>query len=380
MARESVRYSKVDRRAWRDAKFRALSAPGPSARYLWLYLLTGPHNGSIPGVFVLSYAAAGAELGWSTSQTRTKFGEVEAAGMAKVDRETWLVWLPKALEHNRPESPNVVVGWRTLWAELPECQLKNEVATTLREQLALLGRAYSEAFDVATGRLPPRPSSNSRGWPSSDRSPKASVNPQPKASPSPSLGEAPKASPKPCADPSAEASPEPSPKGSPIQEQEQDNPLSLVFSLPPSSAVPETHTPEGRVLNLMDAMDQLARRSQGKLRTSGDSRIEAEVAHLLADLAERLWSLADFAVLGDYVGAGGLDWHDIAKPDLRYLVRPGVLAGLLAEARDWAGEGRPPVRQKARKGERARPSTTGGTEGSDPYAPPPPILAEGLSQ
>ena len=90
------RYSRVSRRMWRDEKFRGLSSPKPCARYLWMFLLTGPHCTAIPGLFVLGEASMGEELGWSASATRSAMEEIERAGLIRVDRSTRLVWLPNA--------------------------------------------------------------------------------------------------------------------------------------------------------------------------------------------------------------------------------------------------------------------------------------------
>src|SRR5690349_15303845 len=48
---QMARYRKVDTRIWGDTKFRDLSSPGPSAKYLWLFVLTGPHTSNVPGLF-----------------------------------------------------------------------------------------------------------------------------------------------------------------------------------------------------------------------------------------------------------------------------------------------------------------------------------------
>src|SRR6185312_12309817 len=56
--------------------------------------------------------------------------------MAKADWKARFVWLPRALEYNRPESPNVVTSWRDQWDLIPECPLKLEAWNALREGLS----------------------------------------------------------------------------------------------------------------------------------------------------------------------------------------------------------------------------------------------------
>ena len=49
--RTTSRYRKVEVRTWGDEKFRGLSAMPACGQGLWLYLITGPHTGPIPGLF-----------------------------------------------------------------------------------------------------------------------------------------------------------------------------------------------------------------------------------------------------------------------------------------------------------------------------------------
>ena len=174
------RYSRVSRRMWRDEKFRSLSAPKPCAQALWLFLLTGPHCTAIPGLFVLGEASMAEELGWSVASTRSALEEIERAGLIRVDRKTRLVWLVNALTHNPPASPNVVVGWRTLWSELPGCLLKDYSRDCFRTILAGMGQSFADSFAIALGEQKPRPSPN----PSGVSQPKALVMPSPKSQPS----------------------------------------------------------------------------------------------------------------------------------------------------------------------------------------------------
>ncbi len=59
------RYSKIETRMWNDAKFRALSAPPPCGQFLWVFLITGEHITSIPGLWRVGEAQAAEILGWT---------------------------------------------------------------------------------------------------------------------------------------------------------------------------------------------------------------------------------------------------------------------------------------------------------------------------
>ncbi len=141
------RYRKIEVRTWSDEKFRSLSAIQPSGQGLWFFLLTGPHTTAIPGLFRAGRAAMAEELGWDLEAFDEAFREVSAEGMAKADFKARLVWLPRAIHHNKPESPNVVRGWRVEMDLLPECGLKREAIDYIRTALTKIGPAYHEAFE-----------------------------------------------------------------------------------------------------------------------------------------------------------------------------------------------------------------------------------------
>lgn len=163
-----ARFSKVERRMWIDEKFRALSRPPPNAQTLWTYLLTGPHNGPIPGLFAAGEAALAEALEWPLHATdwtperyreafgegspkgfRECFAELSGKGMAKADWRSRLVFLPNGPRHNHPESPNVVTGWGRAYDELPECALKIEALPVLRSVVMEMGKGFREAFRKA---------------------------------------------------------------------------------------------------------------------------------------------------------------------------------------------------------------------------------------
>ena len=143
------RYRKVDKRTWSDEKYRNLSSPPPCGKHLWLYLITGPHTGPIPGLFRAGEAAMAEDLGWPLEGFREAFREVSSKGMAKADWEAKLVWLPKALKYNKPASPNVVKSWANEWDELPECALRNQAFQAIKAFLEGFGEGFRKAFGKA---------------------------------------------------------------------------------------------------------------------------------------------------------------------------------------------------------------------------------------
>lgn len=157
------RYSKISRRIWNDARFRSLSAPEPNGRDLFIRLLTGPELTNIPGLVPCGEAAMAEALGWSVEGFREAFREVFREGLAEGDWEARLVWVPNAIKHNEPESPNVVASWAVAWDEAPECDLKCTAWEALRAHMKARGSKWLEAFDKACPKPFAKPSAKAFG-------------------------------------------------------------------------------------------------------------------------------------------------------------------------------------------------------------------------
>lgn len=129
--RGMVRYRKVSVQMWSDEKFRALSPQPPSGQGLWQHLLTGPHTTPIPGLSAAGRAQLAERLGWKQRDFDRCWHEVEQLEMGHADWTAGVVWLPKAIEHNEPENPNVVKGWVAILELIPACPLKDEAITAI---------------------------------------------------------------------------------------------------------------------------------------------------------------------------------------------------------------------------------------------------------
>jgi len=125
-----------------------LSRPQPNAQFLWLYLLTGPRTTVIPGVIVAKLPVLAAELEWPMKGFLEAFQEVLDQGMVQAD-PAGLIWLPNALRHNPPESPNVVTSWGKAWPEIPECALHCRVFLGIKAFLEGFGEGWQKAFREA---------------------------------------------------------------------------------------------------------------------------------------------------------------------------------------------------------------------------------------
>jgi len=140
------RYRKVEVKTWGDASFKNLTPIPPCGQGLWFYLMTGPRTTAIPGLFAAGPATMAEDLDWEPEAFREAFREALSEGMVKADFKAKLVFLPKAIEYNKPESPNVVKSWANEFEILPECELKIEAYETLEAFICGLSEAFAKAF------------------------------------------------------------------------------------------------------------------------------------------------------------------------------------------------------------------------------------------
>ncbi len=153
-------YRRVSVRLWADEKVGRLTPLQPSGQALWLYLLTGPHTGPIPGVFVTGRAAIAEALGWEVEDFDRCAAELLREGLVQFDRAARLWFIPNAVRHNPPASPNVVIGWRTHWTMLPECPMRDQIADQIAASLEATSKACAEAFKKASGKASGKASDN----------------------------------------------------------------------------------------------------------------------------------------------------------------------------------------------------------------------------
>lgn len=151
------RYSRVSRRVWGSSDFRALSAPKPNAQTLWFRLLTGPELDMIPGLFPLREAGLAEALGWPVAALRRCLTEITSRGMATYDKLAGLVWVPRAIGHNPPDNPNVIVGWKVAWKDLPDCALKESAKSYLMGWAQARGDVWAKVMSNVTGNPFPQP-------------------------------------------------------------------------------------------------------------------------------------------------------------------------------------------------------------------------------
>lgn len=139
-------YRRVSVGMWGDEKFRRLSPLKPSGQALWIYLLTGPHTGPIPGLFSVTQSELQERLGWEPKAFREAFREVLGLGLIEFSESDKIVWIFRAINHNRPQSPNVIRSWGKAADLIPDGDLKNRALAHLYDHLKDFGKGFRKAF------------------------------------------------------------------------------------------------------------------------------------------------------------------------------------------------------------------------------------------
>jgi hypothetical protein len=141
-------YRKIDTKIWSDSRFSALSRPKPNAQTLFLYLLTGPHTGQLPGIFIAGKRGLAEALGWSEAEFDQCFVELEKTMSVTADWRHRVVAIPKAAKYNLPNSPNQLKNWRRVLESLPDCTARSLYYGYVSALVKRLGPRFVEAFET----------------------------------------------------------------------------------------------------------------------------------------------------------------------------------------------------------------------------------------
>lgn len=140
-----AKYRIINPKIWNDAKFRELSDSG---KLIFFMLLTHPHTSAI-GTLRAFIQGLAAELGWNEKAFREAFQEGLHKGLWKADLKAGLIWLPNFIKYNLPQSPNVLKSWVGSLDDCPECELKNQVFSSIKSLSESLSKAFGKAFQEA---------------------------------------------------------------------------------------------------------------------------------------------------------------------------------------------------------------------------------------
>lgn len=122
-------YRKIDPRLWDDERFVELSCV---EKLLWLYLLTGPHTTSLPGLWIVGIGELVDGLRLPAKSLQAGLEKLEAMGRLVLNPRSRLIRIPNAPRYNRPENARVLKAWFKLWSDIPDCQQKYDHLDSLR--------------------------------------------------------------------------------------------------------------------------------------------------------------------------------------------------------------------------------------------------------
>jgi hypothetical protein len=138
-------YRKIDPRLWDDERFVGLTAV---QKLFWLYVLTGPHATSLPGLWIVGIGELVDGLRFPERSVREALAVLEGAGMLIHNPRVRLIRVPNAPKYNRPENARVLKAWFRLWQSIPDCQQKFDHLTSLQSAVSAPASA-EDAEDTA---------------------------------------------------------------------------------------------------------------------------------------------------------------------------------------------------------------------------------------
>lgn len=173
------RHREVSVQVWDDKAFGALSKPKANAQTLWLRLLCGPETTPIPGVVRAGLASLAEALDWTIRDTTRCWEEISALNMASADWKARVIWLPNAFKHRGPRSEQDVKGWRRVWAELPECDLRAAIDNGVTAALKGYHQKLQDAWHTPNGlsKATPKDSANTSANTSASATASATARP-----------------------------------------------------------------------------------------------------------------------------------------------------------------------------------------------------------
>jgi len=130
---------------WSDAKVRALSDDGKLA---FLFVLTHPSM-TMVGAMRTTLPGLAAELDWPAARMKKALQEAFRKGMLQFDPKACFLWAPHFLRYNPPASPNVVVSWQKVIADLPDSHLKPLLLQEVKDFLDTLTQEFRDALPEA---------------------------------------------------------------------------------------------------------------------------------------------------------------------------------------------------------------------------------------
>ena len=144
------RYRQIHCLIWNDDKFPFLS---DDCKLIYFHLLTTPLSTPF-GLYKASIGALADEIRWPVKRYEKAFREALKKGFIEYDERLYVVFIPKFIKYNQPQSPNVIKSWISIFNEVPGSHLKKSFLEnaeryvgTIQEGIRQGSReAFREAF------------------------------------------------------------------------------------------------------------------------------------------------------------------------------------------------------------------------------------------
>ncbi len=125
-------FRKVAVRMWSDERIARLD---PIPKLVWVYVLTGEHTTSLPGLWVAGAGTIAEGLGLRVAAVEAHLLTLESLGLLQRDPPLRVLRVPNAPRYNRAENARVIHSWFTKWSSFPDCPLKFAHVVSLAEGL-----------------------------------------------------------------------------------------------------------------------------------------------------------------------------------------------------------------------------------------------------
>ena len=143
------RYRNIHCLIWNDDKFPYVS---DDCQLVFFHVMTTPLSTPF-GLFKASIEMLASEKRWPVKRYEKAFREGLAKAFFKYDEKTLVLLVQNFLNYNPPNNPNVLMSWKNSYHEIPDCQLKDEFYSILKDLLKGFREGFRDAFDKAFGIL-----------------------------------------------------------------------------------------------------------------------------------------------------------------------------------------------------------------------------------
>lgn len=135
----------------------------PDSRYIYLYLLTGPHTTSVSGLSRISKSSCAEDIGIAPNKVECSFDEMIAKGILIYDERRKLAFLPREFEAMPPVSYKQVSGAFKTLERIGSKFINDHIIHVLGRKLRLTDAKIKAEFEKGIDRVSDRVSNGYQG-------------------------------------------------------------------------------------------------------------------------------------------------------------------------------------------------------------------------